>query len=91
MAKAEQFTCLEGEEAMTAYKLVIKQRVQEAEANRMSPEEKRQWFTDHLTKQTAALSDTVAAAAEKEHLMKQTQDLFVRQRDMWTFYCHLCK
>ena len=89
MAKAEQFTGLKGEEAMTAYKLLIKQRVQEAEANNMSPEEKRQWFTDHLTKQTAAISDTVAAAAEKEHLMKQTQNLFVRQNDTWTCYCHL--
>ena len=74
---------------MTAYRLLIKQRVQEAEANNMSPEEKRQWFTEHLAKQTAAISDTVAAAAQKEHLMKQTQNLFVRQNDTWTCYCHL--
>ena len=64
MAKAEEFTGLKGAEAIATYKDLIKQRVDEAEANKMSPEEKRQWFTDHLTKHTAGLPDTVVAAAE---------------------------
>ena len=37
MAKAEQFTGIKGAEAMAAYKILVKQRVEEAEDNKMSP------------------------------------------------------
>ena len=57
----------------------------------MTPEENLQWFTHHLTTQNAPLSATVAVAAEQAHLMRDTQNLYVRQQDAWTSYCHLCK
>ena len=57
----------------------------------MTPEENLQWFTHHLTTQNAPLSATVAVAAEQAHLMRDTQNLYVRQQDAWTFYCHLWK
>ena len=44
-----------------------------------------------LTLQEAPLSITVAVAAEAANLMKDTQNMFVRQQDAWTFYCHLWK
>ena len=69
----------------------MEERVAEAAANKMTAEEKNAWYKQHLTMQAAPLSVTVAVAAEAANLMKDTQNLFVRQQDAWTFYCHLCK
>ena len=84
LAKAEKFTGLKGDQALLAYKELIKQRVDEAEANKMTLEKKPQWFTHHLAIQNAPLSATVAIATEQAHLMRDTQKLSARQQDAWT-------
>ena len=57
----------------------------------MIPQEKHGWLVSHLTKQAAPLSADVAQAAKAENYMRDTQHMFVRRVDQWTFYCHLCK
>ena len=85
------FTGLKGSAAFQTYREKMQERVREAAANNMAYQEKWEWHNRHLTMQAAPLSDTVAQAAEAANLMRDTQNIFVRGHDAWTFCFRLCK
>ena len=80
--KAENVTRLKGPTTLQAYREQMDERVKEAAANKMTYQEQLDWYNRH---------PTVAQAAEAANLMRDTQNMFGRTIDPWTFYCHLCK
>ena len=65
--KADKFTGPKGMVAMQAYREKVEERVQEAKALQMTPQDKHERLVSHLTKQAAPLSADVAQAAEAEN------------------------
>ena len=47
---------------------MVEQRANEANLNKATPQEKRQWFTEHLTKQSAPLATTIQQTVEIIHV-----------------------